>query len=71
MLSEREIVSRLKKAYREKIWEYLDATRSGSGRESEFQDTMFLLGDILGKDSDEIDNDTVKVYCEYFARRGA
>ena len=66
MLKKREIVARLEKAYREKIWEYLDATRSGSGREAEFQNMMFLLGEILGKDRDEIDNDTVEVYCEYF-----
>ena len=66
MLKKREIVARLEKAYREKIWEYLDATRSGSGREEEFQNMMFLLGEILGKDRDEIDNDTVEVYCEYF-----
>ena len=71
MLKKSEIITRLKKAYREKIWEYLDATRSGSGRELEFQNAMFLLGEMLGKDHDEIDNDTVEVYCEYFARRDA
>lgn len=64
MLSESEIVARLEDAYCEKIEEYQDAMRSGSGLEGAIWDKLVLLGDIMGKDIDEIHDDLERSYGE-------
>ncbi len=64
MLSESEIVARLEDAYCEKIEEYHDATRSGSGLEDTIWDKLLLLGEVMGKSEDEIQEDLERSYGE-------
>ena len=52
-----EVVDRLIDAYEQKINEYRDAERSGSGLADTIWGQLVLLGEILGKDVDGVWDD--------------